>query len=115
MPAGDDDAAYEAAERRHAAFQRELARYELQGLDSKLSFIAAALIGAEEIARTLDLDDGRELPRGINAVMHEALRLRRGVREQLRAFDDKVGREWGVGRVPEDRQAAARTQEGERE
>ena len=70
-------------------------------LDSKLSFIAAALIGAEEIARTLDRDDGRDLAAGVNAVMHEALRLRRGVREELRAFDDEVGREWGVGQMPE--------------
>lgn len=60
-----------------------LERHMLESWEAKLSFVAAALVGAEQIAGTMDAELGREISR----VCLRALGIRRNVRVRLREMD----------------------------
>ena len=63
-----------------AAFLAEMERFELRSQESRLSFVAAALMGAEQIASAIDA----ELGKAISVVVLRALAVRNRTREQLR-------------------------------
>jgi hypothetical protein len=65
---------------RRAAFLAQLARYELHSQDSRLAFVIAALMGAEQIASGLDAGLGK----AIGLVIIRAIQHRNGVRQQIR-------------------------------
>lgn len=64
-----------------------LERHMLESWEAKLSFVAAALVGAEQIADTMDAELGKE----INRVCLRALGIRRNVRAKLREMDRSPG------------------------
>jgi hypothetical protein len=65
-----------------AAFQAEMERFELRSQENRLSFVAGALMGAEQIASAIDA----ELAKAISVVILRALAVRNRTRQQLRAL-----------------------------
>jgi hypothetical protein len=63
-----------------AAFHAEMERFELRSQENRLSFVAAALMGAEQIAAAIDA----ELGKAISVVVLRALAVRNRTRQQLR-------------------------------
>jgi hypothetical protein len=63
-----------------AAFLAEMDRFELRSQENRLSFVAAALIGAEQIASGIDT----ELGKAISVVVLRALAVRNRTRDRLR-------------------------------
>jgi hypothetical protein len=69
-----------------AAFLAEMERFELRSQENRLSFVAAALMGAEQIATAIDA----ELGKAISVVVLRALAVRNRTREQLRELTPAV-------------------------
>jgi hypothetical protein len=63
-----------------AAFLAEMDRFELRSQENRLSFVAAALMGAEQIASGIDA----ELGKAISVVALRVLSVRNRTRERLR-------------------------------
>ena len=63
-----------------ASFLAEMERFELRSHDNRLSFVAAALMGAEQIASAIDA----ELGKAISVIVLRALAVRNRTRQQLR-------------------------------
>ncbi len=70
----------ESEEARDTRVEAALLRFEMESREAKLSFVAAALAGAELTATTVDDNLGR----AIGKVCLEVLAMRLGVRQELR-------------------------------
>ena len=73
----------ESEEAREARVEAALFRFELESREAKLSFVAAALAGAELTATAVD--DG--LGKAIGKVCLEVLAMRMWVRQELRGIE----------------------------
>ena len=74
---------------RSVSFAEASARYELEAREAQLSFVAAALMGARDIASS---SEEKDLARTINAVCLETILKRNEVRKELRRLAEEDAR-----------------------